>query len=199
MVVRATMVDIIARVRLLVNDQGVTPVFSDSQLQDTLDQRRADIRYLGLIPAETISGPPTQGVVTWLDFYAPDGMGWWEGDAQIVSNVFAPLTPATSDFIVGHWTFAVSQLPPCYIVGKTFDLYAAAADTLEQWVALLKLEYDTRQNRLDMFQRSQRIDHMTALAATYRAKQRPATATLVRDDTHPGSEVNFYLRPWSSR
>jgi hypothetical protein len=40
---------------------------------------------------------------------------------------------------------------------------------------------------------------MTALAATYRAKQRPATATLVRDDTHPGSDINFYLRPWSSR
>lgn len=198
MTARATCADIIARVRLMVNDRGGTPVFSDDQLQDTLDQRRDDLRYLGLIPAETISGPPNQGQVTWLDFYAPDGMGWWEEDAQLVSNVFAPLAPATSDWIVGHWTFTSNQLPPAYIVGKTFDLYAAAADTLEEWIALLKLEYTTTQEK-DVFARTERIANMEMLAERYRAKQRPRTATLVRDDTHPDSDINWYLRPFSTR
>jgi hypothetical protein len=138
MAVRSSMADIIARVRIMINDTGGTPVFTDQVIQDTLDQRREDNRYMGLIPAETIAGPPSAGTVTWLDY------------------------------------------------------------SLEQWVALLKLEYDFDSEK-DKYLRSQRVKMMTDMAATYRAKQLPQTATFTRDDTHPGSEVNWYLRPFSTR
>jgi hypothetical protein len=190
------MTDIIARVRLMIADTSGTPVFADQSLQDTLDTRRTDVRYMELIPAETISGPPTAGTVTWLDFYAP--VGWWENDEQLLSNIWAPLTPTTSDRVVGHWTMATNQYPPVYIVGKYYDLFAAAADTLEEWIGLLKLQYDTVHER-DRFLRNQRIVAMEGMIAKYRAKQMPQTATLTRDDTHPGSDVNWYLRPFSAR
>src|SRR5215831_15481657 len=102
---RATLADIIARVRLLISDKATPPQFSDDDLQTTLDQRRTDLRYLELTPAETIAAG---GAVTWLDYYAPYDLLWWETDAQLVDNRFAPLTPATSDFSGGHWTFTTN-------------------------------------------------------------------------------------------
>lgn len=196
MVVRSSMSDILARVRLLVNDTGGTPIFTDQEIQDTCDTRRTDVRYLELTPAETIAGPPTAGTVTWLDYYAP--VGWWENDESLVSNVFAPLTPATSDRIVGHWTLSVSQIPPVYIVGKTYDLYAAAADTLDQWIAMRKLEYDFDEAK-DRFFRSQSVTQMQALAASYRAKSRPRSVQLGRPDTYPQSPVGWLERSFESR
>ena len=176
---RATLAAIIARVRLLISDKGTPPQFSDDELEDTLDQRRTDIRYLELTPAETIA---PGGGVTWLDYYAPYDILWWEGDAQLVDNRFAPLSPATSDLVGGHWTFTQDQRPPVWIVGKVFDLYAASADALEQWIAALKLEYSTTQET-NVYQRNERIATMTALAATYRAQQRVQSVTMTRPDT----------------
>lgn len=200
MAARSSCAHIITRVRRLVNDTSGSPVFTDDEYQDTLDQRRADVRYYELIPTPTLSGPPTAGTVQWLDFYAPAyAGGWWEEDEQVLSNVWAALTPVSSDRVVGHWTFAVTQLPPLYLIGKNFDLYGAAADVLELWIAMLKLEYDTRQNRVDLFQRQQRITTMTGLAEQYRAKQRPQSVDLVRDDTGAGSNPNWFSLPFSTR
>jgi hypothetical protein len=173
------MADIIARVRLLISDKATPPQFSDDDLQGTLDQRRTDIRYLELTPAETIA---PGGAVTWLDYYAPFDLVWWEADVQLVDNRFSPVTPATSDLAGGHWTFASNQRPPVWIVGKIFDLYAASADTLEQWIAALKLEYSTTQE-LNVYARKERITAMTDLAASYRAQQRVQSVTMIRPDT----------------
>lgn len=175
---RATMADIIARLRLLISDRGGTPVFTDQELQDTLDQHRTDIRYLELTPAQTFA---PGGPVTWHDYYAPYDSQWWESDAQLVSSTFAVLTPTTSDLSGGHWTFAANQLPPVYIVGKLFDLYAAAADVLEQWIALIKLEYGTTQET-NVYNRRERVTTLTDLAATYRAKQAVQQVTMTRPD-----------------
>jgi hypothetical protein len=188
---RATLAAIIARVRLLIADKGTPPQFSDDELQDTLDQRRTDVRYLELTPAETIA---PGGGVTWLDYYAPFDLLWWEGDAQLVDNRFAPLTPLTSDLSGGHWTFATNQRPPVWIVGKAFDLYAASADALEQWIAALKLEYSTTQET-NVYQRNERITTMTDLAASYRAKERVRTVTMTRPDTMTQEPQSSWVTP----
>jgi hypothetical protein len=198
MTARASLAHIITRVRLLVNDQGGTPVFTDDQIQETLDMRRIDVRYYELTPTPTIQGPPTAGTVSFLDFYAPDYTGWWEEDEQILSNVWAAVTPATADRIVGHWTVTTNLFPPVYIVGKNHDLYAAAADTLEQWIALLKLQYDTVHER-DRFLRNQRITAMEGMIATYRAKQRVQSGDLMRPDTTTGYDLNWNSRPFTLR
>ena len=198
MTARATCAHIITRVRLMVNDQGSPPVFTDDQIQDTLDMRRIDVRYYELTPTPTINGPPTAGSVSFLDFYAPDYTGWWEEDEQILSNVWAPVTPTTADRIVGHWTVTTNLFPPVYIVGKNHDLYASAADTLEQWIALLKLEYDFDSEK-DKYLRSQRIEIMSGLVETYRAKQRVQSGDLVRSDTVTGYDLNWNARPFTLR
>jgi hypothetical protein len=177
---RATLAEILARVRLLVNDRGTPPTFSDDELADTLDQRRSDFFQEPLQEQVTyFAGKPA----AWLDYYAPFDLQWWEGDVQLYANTFAPITPATSDLSGGHWTFTTSQNPPVYITGKLFDLYAAAADVLDLWIAQLKLEYDTRQDQRNQFMRQQRITTMTDLAASYRAKQQPQSVTMTRPDT----------------
>jgi hypothetical protein len=135
----------------------------------------------------------------WLDYYAPFDLQWWEGDVQLYANTFAPITPATSDLSGGHWTFTTSQNPPVYITGKLFDLYAAAADVLELWIAQLKLEYDTRQNRLDLFQRQQRITTMTDLANTYRAKQQVQSVTMSRPDMTPAGAGTAWFTSFTTR
>lgn len=137
MAVRATMAALIAEVRLLTNDPATpSPVFTDQQYQDELDHTRDDIAYLILASRPTIA---SGGTTTWLDYYAmisdTVGLGDWESDATLQGNSFQALTPATSDYLIGHWTFAANTLPPVYLVGKTYDRYYAAATILQKWAA----------------------------------------------------------------
>ncbi|MCX7670395.1 MAG: hypothetical protein N2439_10020, partial [Anaerolineae bacterium] len=125
MAVRATMADLITRIRLLINDPaGASQVFTDQQVQDALDRHRTEVRYLTLTAAETI----TAGAVDYLDYYAD--VGDWEADEALYDGAYALLTPSAADRLTGHWTFAASQPPPVLITGKHYDVYAAAADLL---------------------------------------------------------------------
>jgi hypothetical protein len=175
---RATLAEILARVRLLVNDRGTPPTFSDDELADTLDMHRRDFFQEPLQEQVTyFAGQPA----AWLDYYAPFDLQWWEGDVQLYANTFVPITPATSDLSGGHWTFTTSQNPPVYITGKLFDLYAAAADVLDLWIAQLKLEYGTTQET-NIYNRGERIATLTGLAAKYRATQAVKQITMTRPD-----------------
>jgi hypothetical protein len=171
------MADLISRVRLLINDPiGGGQVFTDQQVQDALDKRRSDVRYLELAGAEAVA---PGGTVSYLDYYA--NRGDWEADEQLVDGSYNVLAPATADRLTGHWTFATDTEPPVYIVGKVYDVYAAAADVLEAWAAREKLAFDAEADGQAM-SRSQKTKALLALAAEYRQQQRVAVVRQVRSD-----------------
>ena len=73
MAARLTSALLIARLRRMIADSpGAGAVFTDDDLQDFLDLNRQEVRYLPLMPLETI-GPG--GVVQWRVFVA--ALGDW--------------------------------------------------------------------------------------------------------------------------
>jgi hypothetical protein len=76
MAYRATLDYIVAKVRLLISDTGVTPTFSDDEIADSLDESRLDHEYVSLSQTPTIQ---SGGVIKYLKYYAPSG-GYWERD-----------------------------------------------------------------------------------------------------------------------
>ncbi len=182
MAVRLSMADLIARVRLLIHDvAGASQVFGDQEIQDVLDTHHTDVRYLELEAAATLSPASTQ----YLDYYAG---GCWEADETLVDGSYNTLTPDTADQLIGHWTFAASQNPPVYIIGKTYDVYAAAADLLEAWAAREKLSFDVDADGA-RFSRSQKAEMLLQLAAQYRRQQQPVMAAMVRNDIECDDEA----------
>ncbi len=181
---RTTLNDLITRLRTLVGDPaGTDQTWSDDELQDFLDANRLDVRHATLRPETTWS----DGTVTYTDYYAD--YGHWESGVVLEDSEGDDLTPASSNLVVGHWTFA-DQDPNVYITGKTFDLYAAAADVLEAWAAKVALEFSFSADG-STFNRVQKRESLLSVAAQYRRKARPTRATMVRDDV--GKTENFAL------
>ncbi len=176
MAVRSTMAAIIARVRLLINDPaGGTTVFQDQDIQDVLDQTRLDMRYYALAHAPTYTG----STINYLDYFA--GMTDWEDDLTLWQWRINQQTPATSENIVGHWTFTTTVLPPLYLNGKTYDVYRCAADMLERWAAMKALNFDFSADG-QSFHRSQAFAALEKLAQSYRMKQRAHVIGTTRSD-----------------
>lgn len=187
MSVRASMSDLITRVRRYIGDPAqASEQFTDQEIQNVLDEHRFTVRYAPLRPGPTLS----QGALyDFLDYYAD--MGNWEADAVLTWVDFSVLTPATSDLINGHWTFvkaAPGQYPPVYLTGKYYDLHASAADLLEQWAgALAATNYDfTADGRT--FRRSQLPANLYKAADMHRRKALVTSAPTYRGDlstAHP--------------
>ena len=178
MAVRPTMAAIILRVRLLINDTlpvGQGQIFSDQQIQDVLDSTRQDLRYLALAPAPTYTG----STINYLDYYAD--LTDWEDDLTLWQWRINAVTPATSENIVGHWTFAQTTLPPVYLIGKTYDIYRCAADLLERQAAQWALRYSMSVDGQSL-QRSQVLTMLVELAKTFREKQRAHVIGVTRSD-----------------
>lgn len=154
------------------------PDWSDDRLQTALDQRRTDARYLQLLSPDT--WVPGGGVVN-LDYYAP--YGDWEEDALLTDGQGHPLTPSAVEYQCGHWVFAAHTQPPVYVSGKWFDLYAVAADVLEQYAATHKGAY-TFSPGAGNYTRSQLFSQPLVLAARYRSMQQPETVRLIRSDVN---------------
>lgn len=183
MAVRSTMTALISRVRDLIGDPAGTsaPQFTDQQVQDALDRRRADPppRYHLLRPAPTLT---QGGIYNYTDYFAD--VGDWEDGVVLTWADFSTLTPATTDLLMGHWTFALptpGQLPPVYATGYVYDVWGAAADLLEAWAALWARKYAFTAGG-QAFQRQQAYQQMMAQAQAYRAKQRPQVGRLRRAD-----------------
>lgn len=166
---RTALASIITQVRDLINDPaGAGQVFTDDQIQLSLDRYRQDVRYLRLEPAATI----TPSATSYLDYYAPGAYKPWEGSPTLVDGGYNALTPDTSDLDNGHWTFASSQSPPVYIVGIVHDLYSAAADLLEKWASKVALQFDFSADGGN-YSMSQKQAQLMALARQYRANGKP--------------------------
>ena len=177
MAARATMAELIGRLRALIGDPaGAGQAFDDQTLQDYLDRRQTVVRYA---PLRAESSPRPGGAVDYLDYYAD--VGDWEADETLYDGSYSILIPASADRLTGHWTFVSSQPPPVMIVGKSYDVYGSAADVLEAWAATEKLNFDFEADG-QSFRRSQKVTALLALAREYRHRQQPVSVRMVRTD-----------------
>lgn len=176
---RLTLLPLIRRLRVLIGDtaSGDCRQFEDLDLQDALDARR---QFVQNEPLEAI--PTLGGTVLYLTFQAC--LGDWETDAVLQDARYSALSPATSDYQAGRWTFATQPNYPVFLTGKTFDLYAAAADLLDAWAAAVKLHFSYSPGGAmgGQFNRGQKHAMILATAQEYRAKARPTFAVQVRTD-----------------
>lgn len=182
MTVRNTMTALIAEVSLLVGDTS-NAVLSTQQVQDALDRTREEYVFMALTPITTRSATAT----SYLNYVAEAAempLGDWETDGVIQDGAFNTLSPATSDWLVGKWTFSTSQTPPVYLSGHTYDRYAAAADLLEKYAATAHQKFDAKDKTVSVT-RSQMFDSPLRLARHYRTLQRPRAVMGERSDVTP--------------
>lgn len=183
---RSSMAALIARERLLINDTlpfGSGQIWTDDQIQDVMDESRADTKNQVMIPKPTFTGSTIQ----YLDYYTE--LGGWEDDWIIKQYLINQVTPATSEPIAGHWTFSTTTLPPLYISGKLFDVYRSAADLLERQAAQWVLSYSMSVDGQNL-QRGQVTTALQNLAKTYRMKQRAVAIHVTRTDVR-GPDKNL--------
>lgn len=191
MAARTTIRDLIRRLRAMIGDRvaaGSTtaPTWSDIELQDALDVRRVnvDLDILAQVPSYPA------GVLSYLTFEHP--LSNFEDDAALYNATYTALTPATEDLINGRWTFATEPSYPVYLTAKSYDLHAAAADVLEQWAALVKLDFDFSEGRTGgQFKREQKHKMLLESAAAHRAQQRVTTAVMYRSDVGGGGRSEY--------
>ncbi len=183
MAVRSSMSDLILRVRRYVGDQATPQHFADQDIQDQCDEHRFTVRYAALRPGPTLQ---PGALYNYTDYYAD--VGDWESDVLLSWNDFSTLTPATSDYINGHWTFALpapGQYPVVRITGKYYDLHSVAAELLEQWAASLATTAFDFTSDGQSFRRGTIITTLLDLAAQQRALSQPTAARALREDVTP--------------
>lgn len=204
-VLRASMADLITEVRTMINDpSGASQQFSDLDVQIRLDRYRDDIRYEALqIAPSIVNAASTNNVAQTIfaDYYS--AYGWWENDVTLQGNnittgaAWILLTPVSSDYVAGHWTFeaniftagtAPGQYPPVFATGKIYDLNAAAADLLEMWAITKVGKFDATVDGQTL-RRSQLYTQLKDAANLYRRQARPRIAHLVRSDIAYETEV----------
>ncbi len=186
---RSTMLRLINRVRLLVADPASeSQTWADEEIEECLDRHRAEARYAQLREIETIAAG---GAVTYTIFAAD--VGDFEENCALVDSGFVALTPAEADYAVGRFEFATPPARPVMITGFYYDVYGAAIEVIEQWIAKLKGSIDLKVDGLDL-KRSQKVEHLAKLAERYRALAwagRPDQASigrLVQTDFYPSEE-----------
>ena len=161
----------------------------DGEMQDALDRYRVEDRYLQLDSKPTYA---EGGTATYLTFDAPNGLKYWETNGEIVDNDYTVLTPDTSDWTNGRWTFTTAQDRPLRITGYYHDPYNAAADLLEVRLSMVAENYDFRTVDGDQYSRSQATQALENLILKYRAMggaggQYGVTATIMN-----WSDVNIW-------
>lgn len=164
---RATMADLISRVRRLIGDRaGAIQQFSDDEIQQTLDRHRTDVWFEEL---------ETNGYPSWTVWYSE--LEAWEQGASFTDASRNPATPSEvdSDYPGGRFAFSAAQTNGVYATGATYDLVAAALELVEEWIALLKGEFDFTTDG-DTFRRSQRLENLTKLAGSLKRRRPPRCA-----------------------
>jgi len=191
---------LIPRVRTLIADPaGASQLFDDQEIQDRLDAVRTDLWQALLTPRITFSNP---GGMQYLDYYfIPGGSprakprGWFEQGWTLIWGDFTTLTPATSDEIVGHWTFSPSQVPPVMIRGHRYDVYRCAADLLEEKIANLAAKAIDFTSDGQSFHLSQHLTFLERRLKDYRGKQEAITHMTSRIDQVDSAEGSPGIMP----
>lgn len=153
----------LSRLREKIGDTTSPPTWTDEQLQPVLGRNLADLRYLALSGVETRSGT----LVEYFAYRAP--CGDWQ-DATLYDAQYAELTPDEADLDRGVWTFDADTPGPVYLIGTLVDLSGAALETLRQWAAVVKLEFDLQSERDDL-KLSQQLTGILKLIALIEAER----------------------------
>lgn len=190
MAARASMADLIARLRSMIYDpSGANQTFSDDELQGFLDDHRTDVQYMELEPVATY-GPG--GTTSYLAYTA--AIGNWEASVVIVDSDYESVSPSEKDYRRGTWSFNASQEPPLYLSGSHYNLNLAAVAALEHWCARLKMAYDFTADGAT-FKRSQQLASMQSLIAQYKTADVEARGvqvmTMTRSDLLEANECTF--------
>lgn len=185
MAVRTSMSYIIAHVRDLISDNDTASQFNDQQVQDVLDINRVFVRNAVLRPAPSLTA---SGIINYTDYFAD--MPFWETDVVIQNGAFAVVSDmSTSDYLTGHWVWSLAtpgKVPPLFITGKYYDVYAAAADLLERWAAAWMRNYSFSADGAT-FNRAQVAQAMLAQAKQYRKQALAHTMVMERSDMNDDS------------
>ena len=206
---RSTMSDLIARVRMMIQDVGSTPFFQDLDIQNVLDESRADIRYEPLMVAPTLlnaASTGNQAGTIFADYYSQ--YGFWEADVVLqgvntaTSAAWVVLTPASMELLLdqAHFVFENSvftsgtvpgQYPPVFATGKVYDVNCAAADLLERWAMSFSAAYDISVDGQNL-RRSQLMTAKQAASEYFRRRAKPTLARSVRGDVMPDVGTRRY-------
>lgn len=174
------MAALITQVRLLVSDPaGASATFSDDELQTFLDNNATDVFYEPLTPEPTIAAGGVTEYLTWRA-----GLGWWEASETLTDGSYNGLTAATADRQRGRWTFGEHQ-SAVLLRGACYDVYLAAAEVIDAWIAKLKLAFDFAADGGD-YKRSQQVKALQELGKSLRAKAGGGgaiVAQMVRSDS----------------
>ena len=178
MAARVSMGELIALVRRLVYDPVSTEQnWTDSELQTWLDTHCVTAIEQPLAYTwQTVAG---ERVV--LEYVAE--LGYWEADAKLTDASGNTLTATSANLVAGRWSFVAHQQPPVYLTGRSYDVYAAAADALEARAAQVALAYDFSADGAT-YHRSQQGEALLRLARQYRGQARASVARMVRSDTN---------------
>lgn len=191
---RSTLTSLITTTRELINDGG-TAVFSDDVVQRHLDAHRYDIYREQLMAFPTHIGG---GSVSYFEyrsrhadfeatsagtaiFFVEDGTGANVGTAAWASMDYQ------SGILNLTTNYAGTIL---YLTGRSYDLYGAAADLLDDWAQKVSLQFDFSSDQ-QSFSRSQKQEMLKKAAEGYRRKARPRTASQGRADCGPYTVSRF--------
>lgn len=176
---RTSLASIISHVRGMIDDPaGASQVFTDDDIQDTLDRRAEEARYVHLTGKFTVF-PNATHRTQYLTFYAP--VGTWEDGVELVDASWNPLTPATSNLWIGKWTFTEQPRFPVQISGFTHDIYGAAGDLLNMRATKESGSFDVNADGVSL-SRSQKAQMYRDRALDYLARARTISGNLVRTD-----------------
>ena len=176
---RTTMGGLVDQVRLLIGDAGGDEeAFSNDELQTFLDAWRTDVFYQALASQPTIAPGGATSYLTWAA-----AVGWWESSEVLVDGSYNGLSATVVDRQRGRWTFAASQAA-VLITGSYYDIYNAAADVADAWVAKEKFSFDFSADNAE-YKRSQKIKGLETLSSRLRGLGLGGgvrTAQMVRED-----------------
>ena len=193
MTARASMSDLITKTRTLIADTGGTATqhFTDDDVLSNLDT------YQELVMFERMDVTPTLVANNTLQYKNYFSRKYFEGTTggtvTIIQNQwYGTITPTTTDFINGRYTWSTDQYPYVYyITGKRYDIYAAAADLADLWVASMKSVVDFGAGNSN-FTMSQQITNLVNLAISLRGKSEQGGVNSIVLDRSDMDDIGEY-------
>lgn len=176
--------DVATLVRQLVNDKDAD-TYTAGEVEAALNLYRWEGRYLELSPLPSYA---EGGAATYTTFEAPSkDWRYWDTTATFYDNDYTAITPATTDYTNGRWTFSSEPDRPVKILGYSYDPYATAAYLLEQRAAQLAEDIQSFAVHNGSFTYANKRSGPLELAAKYRKMARDSqmqAAAMYRDDVN---------------
>jgi len=167
---------------------GGIAYWTDAQLQARLDDRRFLVQDAPIIwhPRRATGGTYTYTLA------AADAVGWLEagsasGTAPNPGTIVDGLGSAVGGWTIsrdGWITFSSDRQGHIFFLNAwSYDLYAAAADVLEQWASAAKLTPSHFKTEDQEFDLGSQIERLGEVAKSYRERELAISVPAERSDT----------------